>query len=489
MNSIYQHYIIDLSSNNNFVQIPTVQGDGNGIRGFEVELIQNGVPYVIDQNDTFIFIMGTKPDTKQIMNDCALTEQGSILVDITSQMSAVNGCGNYQIVLMSRSTNSQLKSFPFYIITTPSAFDMDYIASSDEFQSLTRNITRTEEVIDEANTAISDIRTLESSVKNNEESRVSAENGRVSAESSRVSNENIRITNENNRQTAETNRADAENNRISAEASRVSNENIRKTNENNRQTAEANRADAESARVSSEAGRVNAENSRETNEDARKAAETARQTAETTRNDAENTRISNESTRQTNESVRQTNTTTAITNANNAANRANNAAETCESFIEAGVVLQSEKGIAGGVATLDSGNKIPLDQIPGNDLPISTNVQTALDSYYQQSSGYTDQKIAGLINGAPSTLDTLGEIAQAMKDNKNVVDALDEAVGKKTNDAEFDSHVKDNSVHIKNGVADNSIKWNGKSLICISENAFQNLATKDQNTIYFRYKG
>lgn len=115
--------------------------------------------------------------------------------------------------------------------------------------------------------------------------------------------------------------------------------------------------------------------------------------------------------------------------------------------------------------------------------------QSTLDAYYQQSSGYTDQKIAELINGAPTTLDTLGEIAQAMEENADVVDALNKAIGSKAAEAEFDSHVKDNSVHIKDGVADNSIKWNGKSLIVISENAFQNLTAKDSNTIYFRYKG
>ena len=44
---------------------------------------------------------------------------------------------------------------------------------------------------------------------------------------------------------------------------------------------------------------------------------------------------------------------------------------------------------------------------------------------------YTDQKIADLINGAPDTLDTLKEIADAMKENKDVVEALEEAIAKK----------------------------------------------------------
>ena len=44
---------------------------------------------------------------------------------------------------------------------------------------------------------------------------------------------------------------------------------------------------------------------------------------------------------------------------------------------------------------------------------------------------YTDDEIAELINGAPTTLDTLGEIATAMADNADVVTALHKAVGSK----------------------------------------------------------
>ena len=51
------------------------------------------------------------------------------------------------------------------------------------------------------------------------------------------------------------------------------------------------------------------------------------------------------------------------------------------------------------------------------DKPVSTAQQGAIDASYRQSAAYTDNKIAGLINGAPETLDTLGEIAQAIKES------------------------------------------------------------------------
>lgn len=56
---------------------------------------------------------------------------------------------------------------------------------------------------------------------------------------------------------------------------------------------------------------------------------------------------------------------------------------------------------------------------------------------------YTDGKIADIINGAPSTLDTLSEIATAMDENKSVVDALDKAIGTKANKADIPTKISE----------------------------------------------
>lgn len=58
---------------------------------------------------------------------------------------------------------------------------------------------------------------------------------------------------------------------------------------------------------------------------------------------------------------------------------------------------------------------------------------------------YTDTKIADLINGAPTTLDTLGEIANAMEENQSVVDALNTAIGTKANTSDLNSHINNKS--------------------------------------------
>lgn len=327
MNEVYQHYIIDLSSNNNFVQIPTVQGDGNNVRGFEVELIENGVQYNIDKNDCVIAIMGTKPDTKQIVNECNLTDEGYIRIDITSQMSAVKGRGDYQIVLMSKSTNSQLKSFPFHIITTAAAFNIDQIISSDEFQLLTHNILKTDTVIDIANKAISDIRTLETNVEEqeliriaNENSRESAELSRDEAEKNRDSEESARNTAENNRRENETIRLNSENqrldnetSRIAAEESRSSKENERQNNETIRIDNEKKRQDSESNRAATELIRCAAEEERNATEAERNSNENNRETAENIRNENEDDRLQNETARETAE-IERAETFEALTN-------------------------------------------------------------------------------------------------------------------------------------------------------------------------------
>ena len=203
MNPLYNHYIIDMSSNNNFVLNPTMQGDGNSIRGIEIELIANGTQYVIDAENTIVAIMGSKPDTKQIMNKCEISDDGYILVDITSQMSAVKGRGDYSIVLMDMNTNSQLKSFPFHILTTPAPFNISEIVSSDEFQLLTKMIADSIISLNESNKQIDLMKDLNAQVLAEETVRISSENKRVTAE-------NERKKNENNRKSAETAREDAE---------------------------------------------------------------------------------------------------------------------------------------------------------------------------------------------------------------------------------------------------------------------------------------
>ena len=56
---------------------------------------------------------------------------------------------------------------------------------------------------------------------------------------------------------------------------------------------------------------------------------------------------------------------------------------------------------------------------------------------------YADAKVAALVDGAPETLDTLDELAAALKDNKDIVDVLNQSIGEKATQADLDAHVAD----------------------------------------------
>lgn len=52
---------------------------------------------------------------------------------------------------------------------------------------------------------------------------------------------------------------------------------------------------------------------------------------------------------------------------------------------------------------------------------------------------YVDTKISTLINSAPATLDTLGEIAEALKSNSNIINTLNAAIGNKADKTAMDT--------------------------------------------------
>ncbi len=89
--------------------------------------------------------------------------------------------------------------------------------------------------------------------------------------------------------------------------------------------------------------------------------------------------------------------------------------------------------------------------------PVSTAQQKAIDTAYANANAYVDQKIADLINGAPETLDTLKEVADAIESSKTVEEALNKAIGSKANQTELDSHTGNSTIHI---TASERTNWN-----------------------------
>lgn len=97
-------------------------------------------------------------------------------------------------------------------------------------------------------------------------------------------------------------------------------------------------------------------------------------------------------------------------------------------------------------------------EVEGNVAVALLEAKDYADGTYIQATGYADQKIADLINGAPSTLDTIGEIAAAMLKHEGVVEALEAAIGSKASDVEYQAHAGNNAVHV---TASKQEKWDG----------------------------
>lgn len=156
----------------------------------------------------------------------------------------------------------------------------------------------------------------------------------------------------------------------------------------------------EEIRQTNEAQRSNNENERQTNETNRQISEDERINAENTRNSNENQRIENENTRQTNETVRQTqetdrenNTAAAISNAEKATKKANDAADDLQNKLNSHhFVLSEDKGIANGVAELDSNGLIPSNQLPSY-------VDDVIEGYLNDNKFYKDAEHTTEITG------------------------------------------------------------------------------------------
>lgn len=82
-----------------------------------------------------------------------------------------------------------------------------------------------------------------------------------------------------------------------------------------------------------------------------------------------------------------------------------------------------------------------INQIPTPDVSGQISTHNSDSSAHQDIRNLIDTKISSLINGAPTTLDTLKEIADAMSANKTVVDALEASIGSKANTSDLANYI------------------------------------------------
>lgn len=384
--------------------IDTKEYDKNS-RYITVSLTYKGKEYQISGDTIKARIKWLKPDKKAVFNDCAINSDNTITIDLTEQMLITSGVAKATLSLYDINTDQVLSTTSFNAIVEADAVPDDTILSSDEFKSVQNEFKK----LDELNKTVTE-----------------CENIRQKNEETRNANEDIRNTNENNRISAENTRMDFEN-------TRIENENKRITNENTRQQ--------------------------------------------------------NETTRETQEDKRQSDTATAISNANNAAKNANDKANDLQTKLdnhhfvltnELENTISSDSTTTAPTANAvkivndkldshtnnhDNPHNLTKEQIGlGNndntadmDKPVSTAQQKAIDDAYANSNKYTDKKIADLIGGAPETLDTLKEVADAISASKSTEEALNSAIGTKANQAELDTHTGNDTIHITSDEREN---WN-----------------------------
>lgn len=88
----------------------------------------------------------------------------------------------------------------------------------------------------------------------------------------------------------------------------------------------------------------------------------------------------------------------------------------------------------------------------GGLILINPDVSGDITGVLAQAKEYADGKVNDLVNGAPEAMDTLKELADAIEENKDIMDALNSAIGNKVDKAAGKDLVSDAE----------KAKWNSK---------------------------
>lgn len=155
-----------------------------------------------------------------------------------------------------------------------------------------------------------------------------------------------------------------------------------------------------------------------------------------------------------------TNSTQAINTANAASLRADDAISTAnaakvESASAKTIASQADTTANNANTTSQTANntaaearriaQAALDQITegvGTQVLVNGESVAVFNADIKADLDYVDRQVAALIGAAPETLDTLEEVAAAFEENKEVVDALNAAIGTKANKADIEPTIQ-----------------------------------------------
>ena len=331
---------------NNIIRINANQFDRQ--RTVNITCTDNGKHITLDKDTMTVYIGYKKSDGKCGFYDAEILDDGTIYWELKEQMLVSVGVQKVDVCIVATSGLSVdmlkditsitdlgvavISTMPLYINVVSTATDHDSVESSSEFDALNNALTRlayTEE----------HLKDVENTLNENEDVRKSQESDRVKAEEKRESD--FRKT------------VDDCNSRIDKTISDCN------TNINNT-IADCN------SKITETISNCNTN----VNEAVEKCNEATNDSISATRNTIASTEKCNEATNDAKNTASTLNTLknnceTVTKNANEAATKANEAAELCKSVVDqTGVVLQTEKGVANGVATLDENTKIPEAQLP-----------------------------------------------------------------------------------------------------------------------------
>lgn len=500
--------------NRNIIAINAKQYDKKS-RYIQISVIDGSNILKLDKKSISAFMRLKKPDDLGVFNQCSVTDEGKILVELTEQCLSTPGRANVDIVLVEKIFSSGkvtvddinklnspiLSTMNFIINITPTALENSTIESSYEFNALNNALSQ----IDYNNKKVE---SLDKTMTTNENQRIQNENTRITNETNRVSAENKRQTDtadaikKTNAAIDKANdfifKADGALNTINQKAQEV------QTNANNAKTSETNSKNSATASATSATNSANSALESKsyaigTNNSFRK-------------NDStDNSKYYSEKSREYSNTWKGSLlpkgiiSFTQLPTSNLIAGflySINEAFVTDDRFVE-GAGFSYPKGTnvywtennkwkaLSGVLSreISKQNYAALSEaekkngtiyyVTDDDYTLSIDsslsstsknpiqnkavsnkfaeIETSISSAKSETKTYTDTKIANLINGAPETLDTLKEVADAIESNKSVEEALNKAIGTKANNSVLSSHTSNTTIHV---TSEERTKWN-----------------------------
>ena len=500
--------------NKNIVSVNAKQYDKE-TRYIEITVINQGSLYTLDKNSVTAFIRLRKPDSLGVFNSCQITDQGKILVELSEQCLSSPGKANADIVLVEKIFSSGqvsiddinkldspiLSTMNFNVNIVPTALENSAIESSYEFNALNKALSQ----IDYNNKKVE---TLDKTLTDNENQRISNENIRKTNETNRINAENKRQTDtanaitKANEATNKTNdainkandfifKADGALNSINQKAQEVqTNANNAKASESASANSEKNAANSALESKSYAVGTNNSFRNNDSTDNSKYYSEKSKEYSNTWKGSLLPKGIISFSQLPTSNlvagylySINEAFVTDSrfvegdgfsYPKGTNVYWTENNKWKALSGVLSREISKQDYEALSDAEkkngtiyyvkdddytlsidSSLSSTSKNPIQNKVVSDKFVE--IETSISSARLETKTYTDTKIANLINGAPETLDTLKEVADAIESSKSVEEALNKAIGTKANDSDLSSHTNDNMIHINK---DERIKWN-----------------------------